>query len=157
LLQIVPTERTYDSATFAKKLGIKQSTLRNYKSYFSKAGISFQQKNNKTVYTEKHLQMFQEMMALHNQSNGTISKCVLSVLDTQDTPRTVLTDQNEQQIQSILERIKQQEQELQNLRGYIDSKLEQRDSQLINVVREIQTLKKELATAKEKKWWQFWK
>jgi hypothetical protein len=49
LLKVVPTERTYDGSIFAEKLGITPSTLRNYKSQFTKVGITFKNNKGKTI------------------------------------------------------------------------------------------------------------
>jgi len=91
LLKVVPTERTYDGSTFAEKLGITPSTLRNYKSQFTKVGITFKNNKGKTIYTENNLHMFSAMLDLHKQGGMTIAECVhavLSVQDSQDTYRT---------------------------------------------------------------------
>lgn len=160
LLKAVPQEKTYDGSIFAKTLGVTSSTLRNYKSHFVKAGISFKMKNGKTVYTETNLQMFKAMLDLYKQGGKTIAECVHavlasvhpvqdSVLTVQDTVHAV--QQYEDKVQDSL---KQMEERLQQMQQYIDTKLADRDKQLMGVIKELQEIK---AAQRKKKWWQFWR
>lgn len=61
-------------------------------------------------------------------------------------------DMNEQKKfnQSLLETLHEQQE-------YIHTKLEERDQKLMEAIREIQETKNEIASSKERKWWQFWK
>jgi hypothetical protein len=50
----------------------------------------------------------------------------------------------------ILEKLNEQQK-------IIDERLKERDMNLVNAIKEIQEIKKQVATTKEKKWWKFWK
>ncbi|MES9726417.1 MerR family transcriptional regulator, partial [Bacillus safensis] len=85
---MVPTEKTYEASIFSEKLGVSSSTLRNYKSQFAKAGVTFRNHKGKTTYTENDLVLFNKMLNLHKQGGQTIKDCVhadLSVQDSQDS------------------------------------------------------------------------
>ncbi|HAJ4038281.1 MULTISPECIES: DUF3967 domain-containing protein [Bacillaceae] len=48
-------------------------------------------------------------------------------------------------------------QELHQQREYIKNSIDKRDHDLLNAIQQMQDAKKEIAAAKEKKWWQFWR
>ena len=153
VLQLVPKEKTYSSSMFAEKLGVNQSTLRNYKTAFSKAGVSFSRENGKTAYTEQHFEMFQTMLKLYEQGQGTIVECVQAVLK---NVQSVQADEG--QLQDVLKQLEQQGQQLEQhekqieaMKKYIDTKLEERDRQLMEVVRDTQEIK---AAQQKKSFWQ---
>jgi len=162
MLQLVPKEKTYSSSMFAKKLGVNQSTLRNYKTAFSKAGVSFSKENGKTAYTEQHFEMFRTMLKSYEQGQGTITECIQAVLK-----NVQAVQKDEGQLQDVLKQLEQQgqqleqhEKQIETMKKYIDTKLEEqelrlgeRDRQLMEVVRDIQEVK----AAQQKKWWHFWK
>lgn len=47
--------------------------------------------------------------------------------------------------------------QLNEQRKIMDERLNERDMNLVNAIKEIQEVKKQVAAAKEKKWWNFWK
>ncbi|MBU8757658.1 MerR family transcriptional regulator [Priestia megaterium] len=163
MLKVVPTERTYDSSTFAEKLGITPSTLRNYKSQFTKGGITFKNNKGKTIYTENNLHMFSAMLDLHKQGGMTIAECVhavLSVQDSQDSIQDSIQDSQDnfqesvitlKQYEDIIKRIEIQEQELQKCKAQI----ERRDRQVTELMRQMQELRKQASY--KRAWWMFWK
>jgi DNA-binding transcriptional MerR regulator len=155
LLKVVPTERTYDGSTFAEKLGITPSTLRNYKSQFTKVGITFKNNKGKTIYTENNLHMFSAMLDLHKQGGMTIAECVLAVLSVQDSQDSQDSFQESvitfKQYEDIIKRLEIQEQELQKCKAQI----ERRDRQVTELMRQMQELRKQ--TNYKKAWWMFWK
>lgn len=162
MLKVVPTERTYDGSTFAEKLGITPSTLRNHKSQFTKVGITFKNNKGKTIYTENNLHMFSAMLDLHKQGGMTIAECVqavLSVQDSQDNQDSIQDSQDSfqesvitlKQYENIIKRLEIQEQELQKCKAQI----ERRDRQVTELMRQMQELRKQ--TGHKKAWWMFWK
>lgn len=146
VLQLVPKEKTYSSSMFAEKLGVNQSTLRNYKTAFSKAGVSFSRENGKTAYTEQHFEMFQTMLKLYEQGQGTIVECVQAVLK---NVQSVQADEG--QLQDVLKQLEQHEKQIEAMKKYIDTKLEERDRQLMEVVRDTQEIK---AAQQKESFWQ---
>jgi len=166
LLKVVPTERTYDGSTFAEKLGITPSTLRNHKSQFTKVGITFKNNKGKTIYTENNLHMFSAMLDLHKQGGMTIAECVHAVLSVQDSQDSIQDSQDSiqdsqdsfqesvitlKQYEDIIKRLEIQEQELQKCKAQI----ERRDRQVTELMRQMQELRKQ--TGHKKAWWMFWK
>lgn len=162
MLKVVPTERTYDGSTFAEKLGITPSTLRNYKSQFTKVGITFKNIKGKTIYTENNLHMFSTMLDLHKQGGMTIAECVLAVLSIQDSQDSIQDSQDSQdsfqesiitfkQYEDIIKRLEIQEKELQKCKAQI----ERRDRQVTELMRQMQELRKQADY--KRAWWMFWK
>lgn len=165
MLKVVPRERTYDGSTFAEKLGITPSTLRNYKSQFTKVGITFKNNKGKTIYTENNLHMFSAMLDLHKQGGVTIAECIHAVLSVQDSQDSIKDSQDSQdsqdsfqesiitlkQYEDIIKRIEIQEQELQKCK----TQIERRDRQVTELMRQMQELKKQASY--KRVWWMFWK
>jgi DNA-binding transcriptional MerR regulator len=169
---VVPTEKTYEASIFAEKLGVSSSTLRNYKSQFAKAGVTFRNHKGKTIYTENDLLLFNKMLNLHKQGGKTIKDCVLTVLtvlsvqdsqdstqDNQDSMDNIKDNQDSfqkyaitfKQYEDIIKRLEIQEQELQKYKAQI----ERRDRQVTELMRQMQELRKQ--TGHKKAWWMFWK
>ncbi|CDO05229.1 hypothetical protein BN988_03819 [Oceanobacillus picturae] len=59
-------------------------------------------------------------------------------------------EQQEQFNHKVLEKLQEQQ-------DYIKNSIDRRDSELLSAIKQIQETKKEIAAAKEKKWWEFWK
>jgi DNA-binding transcriptional MerR regulator len=169
LLKVVPTEKTYEASIFAEKLGVSSSTLRNYKSQFAKAGVTFRNHKGKTIYTENDLLLFNKMLNLHKQGGKTIKDCVLTVLSVQDSQDSTQDNQDSmdnikdnqdsfqeyaitfKQYEDIIKRLEIQEQELQKYKAQI----ERRDRQVTELMRQMQELRKQ--TCRKRAWWIFWK
>ena len=169
MLKVVPTEKTYEASIFAEKLGVSSSTLRNYKSQFAKAGVTFRNHKGKTIYTENDLLLFNKMLNLHKQGGKTIKDCVLTVLSVQDSQDSTQDNQDSmdnikdnqdsfqeyaitfKQYEDIIKRLEIQEQELQKYKAQI----ERRDRQVTELMRQIQELRKQ--TCRKRAWWMFWK
>jgi len=166
---VVPTEKTYEASIFAEKLGVSSSTLRNYKSQFAKAGVTFRNHKGKTIYTENDLLLFNKMLNLHKQGGKTIKDCVLTVLSVQDSQDSTQDNQDSmdnikdnqdsfqeyaitfKQYEDIIKRLEIQEQELQKYKAQI----ERRDRQVTELMRQMQELRKQ--TCRKRAWWIFWK
>ena len=162
MLKVVPTEKTYEASIFAEKLGVSSSTLRNYKSQFTKAGVTFRNHKGKTIYTENDLLLFNKMLNLHKQGGKTIKDCVHAVLSVQDSQDSTQDNQDSmdsfqeyaitfKQYEDIIKRLEIQEQELQKYKAQI----ERRDRQVTELMRQMQELRKQ--TSYKRAWWMFWK
>ena len=169
MLKVVPTEKTYEASIFAEKLGVSSSTLRNYKSQFAKAGVTFRNHKGKTIYTENDLFLFNKMLNLHKQGGKTIKDCVLTVLSVQDSQDSTQDNQDSKnnikdseesfqkyaitfkQYEEIIKRLEIQEQELQKYKAQI----ERRDRQVTELMRQMQELRKQ--ACRKRAWWMFWK
>ncbi|KAB2486526.1 DUF3967 domain-containing protein [Priestia endophytica] len=172
MLRVVPQERKYSNADLAKILEVPEATLRTYKSHFTKAGITFNKEGKQIVYTEEQVRLFKDMLELHRKGNQTIKECVVTVVNkVQHVESIVKTDSTNttdetttyMALEDLLERVKTLENQSSEQRENIEflneelSKMPERDKRLMNVIRDIQTVKSELEAAKKKKWWQFWK
>lgn len=172
MLKVVPTEKTYEASIFAEKLGVSSSTLRNYKSQFSKANVTFRNYKGKTIYTENDLVLFNKMLNLHKQGGQTIKECVHAVLSVQDNTDNVKDRQDSmdgqdnaqdkqesfqeytitfKQYEDIIKRLEIQEQELHKYKAQV----ERRDRQVTELMRQMQELRKQ--TRCKRAWWMFWK
>ena len=68
----------------------------------------------------------------------------------------IIADQKEE-IAELRKHVAVIENRQQEQQEYINSKLEERDQQLMESIREIQEAKNQLAATQQKKWWKFWK
>ncbi|MGY8623538.1 DUF3967 domain-containing protein [Bacillus safensis] len=59
-------------------------------------------------------------------------------------------NEQKQIIQSLIQTIHEHQ-------HYIEAKLEERDKNLIEALKENEEMKKQIAAVQQKKWWQFWK
>ncbi|WP_197202735.1 DUF3967 domain-containing protein [Bacillus safensis] len=59
-------------------------------------------------------------------------------------------NEQKQIIQSLIQTIHEHQ-------HYIEAKLEERDKNLIEALKENEEMKKQIAAVHQKKWWQFWK
>ena len=75
-------------------------------------------------------------------------------VNTPRSPELDLKAEREKLKQELLQEIKQ---ELLGTEQRILERLEKRDQLLIQHVREIQEIKRMIAAAQQKKWWEFWK
>lgn len=172
MLRVVPQERKYSNAELAKILEVPEATLRTYKSHFTKAGITFNKEGKQIIYTEEQVRLFKDMLKLHRRGDQTIKECVVTVVnEAQHVESVVKTDSTNttdetithMALEDLLERVKTLENQSREQGENIDflneelSKMPERDKKLMNVIRDIQTVKSELEAAKKKKWWQFWK
>lgn len=153
VLHLVKGQQTYSSSDVAKLLEIAPSTLRKYNLHFSKVGISFTKEKGRLVYTEQDINLFQELIKLHEKGGTTLKNCVIKVVQqSQLVPETV-EEQHKQDVNEV-KSLEQMEQRLQQMQQYIDTKLADRDKQLMEVIEELQEIK---AAQRKKKWWQFWR
>lgn len=163
----------------AGKLGISYDTLRKYNTVFYEVGHTFQKVKNKVMYSHSDIEILQQFLSLHKETDYSLRECAsfvvtgeISQLGAQSlktlTKQFEQTKQEQHQLnQALLEQInhhtdqlkgaenvlQQQSQQLEALQKYIDTKLEERDRKLMEVVRDLQEVK----AAQQKKWWQFWK
>ena len=69
--------------------------------------------------------------------------------------RQIIEEQHKQ-IQQLTKQIEQQNEQTKLLQANENEREKERHDNLMQLIREIQEVKKELAAAKEKKWWKFW-
>lgn len=168
--QVIPLERLQrplNSTDVANTLNIPPSTLRTYTGHFKRLGHPLQKKNGRIVYSIRDVELFKEMMKLHEQGFGTIRECVLNVVNVRNNVVNIedskdnVDKQNEQCKQAqdtsltieTTNEIAKIRQEMEELRKYVDESIKKRDELLVKTLREVLESKQK----KKKKWWQFWK
>lgn len=77
-------------------------------------------------------------------------------LEQMSTTMQIMANQKEE-IAELRKHIADVENQQQEQREYINTKLEERDRKLLESIREIQETKKQIAATQRKKWWVFWK
>ncbi|MES9667880.1 MerR family transcriptional regulator [Bacillus nitratireducens] len=154
-------KRLINSKDVANTLNISPSTLRTYTAHFRRCGHSFDKKQGKVLYTEQDLELLKRMIQLHLEGKGTITECIKSVLNIEDTVDTPATSDNSEQVQQLEQNCREIQTELANLqeemkkiKNYVDTRLEERDQLLVATLREVLKSKKE---KHKKKWWHIWK
>jgi len=96
--------------------------------------------------------------AAQQQSKTDPNQYVLQLqlaVEQMSTAMQVIADQKEE-IAELRKHVAVIENRQQEQQEYINSKLEERDQQLMESIREIQEAKNQLAATQQKKWWQFW-
>ncbi|KAA6448162.1 DUF3967 domain-containing protein [Bacillus cereus] len=165
--------QTYWGSEVAKNLGIGSSTLRKYCLALEEVGYPFERGNNNSrIFYHKDVATIERLVTAMNKKNVTLEQAInLAMTSTEENEiATVATDSiaNTEQIKALIERIKRLEQLNLELIQRLDQqskilketdaqriiKEEQRDIQLIQVLREIQDSKRLIAASEQKK--SFW-
>ncbi|PJN50708.1 DUF3967 domain-containing protein [Bacillus mycoides] len=164
---------TYWGSEVAKNLGIGSSTLRKYCLALEEAGYPFERGNNNSrIFYHKDVATIERIVTAMNKKNVTLEQAInLAMTSTEDNEiTTVATDSvaGAEHIKTLTERIERLEQLNLDLIQRLDqqSKIlqetdarrvireEQRDIQLMQVLREIQENKQLIAASEQKK--TFW-
>ncbi|MBR0608094.1 DUF3967 domain-containing protein, partial [Bacillus safensis] len=87
-------------------------------------------------------------ITIDNHTESTALTLNESIEDIRNTLNSQMNEQK-QIIQSLIQTIHEQQ-------YYIEAKLEEHDKHLIEALKENEEMKKQIATAQQKKWWQFW-
>ncbi|PEX21376.1 DUF3967 domain-containing protein [Bacillus cereus] len=162
--------QTYWGSEVAKNLGIGSSTLRKYCLALEEAGYPFERGNNNSrIFYHKDVATIERLVTAMNKKNVTLEQAInLAMTSTEENEiATVATDNvaDTQHIKTLTERIERLEQLNLELIQRLDqqSKLlqetdaqriireEQRDVQLMQVLREIQDSKRLIAASEQKK------
>ncbi|MBQ4874472.1 DUF3967 domain-containing protein [Bacillus safensis] len=126
-------ETWHSIKSLEKELQIPDTTLRRY---IRQHGHHLNIKKNGKSY-------------LINHTESTALTLNESIKDIKNTLNSQMNEQK-QIIQSLIQTIHEQQ-------HYIEAKLEERDKHLIEALKENEEMKKQIAAAQQKKWWQFWK
>ncbi|WP_144508539.1 MerR family transcriptional regulator [Bacillus mycoides] len=163
-------QRPLNSSDVVNKLNIPPSTLRTYTAHFRRLGHTFQKKNGRILYSTCDVELFKQMMELHEQGFGTIPECVYNVVNvhrnvvnSSNNSEDTMDNQNKQikqpqdtcsQIETVDE-ISQIRKEMKELREFVDESIKKRDELLLQTLREVLDAKQK--KQKKKRWWQLWK
>ncbi|ALC55294.1 MULTISPECIES: DUF3967 domain-containing protein [Bacillus cereus group] len=162
--------QTYWGSEVAKNLGIGSSTLRKYCLALEEVGYPFERGNNNSrIFYHKDVATIERLVTAMNKKNVTLEQAInLAITSTEENEiATVVTDSvaDTEDIKGLTERIERLEQLNLELIQRLDqqSKLlqetdaqriireEQRDIQLMQVLREIQDSKRLIAASEQKK------
>ncbi|MEH7752138.1 DUF3967 domain-containing protein [Bacillus toyonensis] len=162
--------QTYWGSEVAKNLGIGSSTLRKYCLALEEVGYPFERGNNNSrIFYHKDVATIERLVTAMNKKNVTLEQAInLAITSTEENEiATAVTDDvaNTEQIKALTERIERLEQLNLELIQRLDrqSKFlqetdakriireEQRDIQLMQVLREIQDSKRLIAASEQKK------
>ncbi|MEK4620734.1 MerR family transcriptional regulator [Bacillus sp. FSL K6-0273] len=159
-------QRPLNSSDVVNKLNIPSSTLRTYTAHFRRLGHTFQKKNGRILYSTRDVELFKQMMELHEQGFGTIPECVYNVVNSSNNSKDTMDNvdnQNKQMKQpqdtsspiDTIDEIVRIRKEMEELRKYVDESIKKRDELLLQTLREVLETKQQ--RQKKKRWWQFWK
>ncbi|MBG9832035.1 MerR family transcriptional regulator [Bacillus wiedmannii] len=159
-------QRPLNSSDVVNKLNIPSSTLRTYTAHFRCLGHTFQKKNGRILYSIRDVELFKQMMELHEQGFGTIPECVYNVVNSSNNSKDTMDNvdnQNKQMKQpqdnsspiDTVDEIVRIRKEMEELRKYVDESIKKRDELLLQTLREVLETKQQ--KQKKKRWWQFWK
>lgn len=156
MLKLVESGEIYSSRELAEMLGITTATLRKYNFFLSKAGITFQKEKGKLVYSSEDVSLFRKLMKLHARTGTTLEQCVaelaeeMGVVTEQPQPVTEVTNTvtstvtESAKLEELESKLTTQFQEqMKEMREYIDTKLNERDEKLTTVMRDMQQVKQE--------------
>lgn len=159
-------QRPLNSSDVVNKLNIPPSTLRTYTAHFRRLGHTFQKKNGRILYSTRDVELFKQMMELHEQGFGTIPQCVYNVVNSSNNSEDTMDKVDNQNKQMKLpqdtsspidtvDEIARIRKEMEELRKYVDETIKKRDELLLQTLREVLNAKQN--KQKKKRWWQFWK
>ncbi|MFV1457360.1 DUF3967 domain-containing protein [Bacillus mycoides] len=165
--------QTYWGSEVAKNLGIGSSTLRKYCLALEEVGYHFERGNNNSrIFYHKDVATIERLVTAMNKKNVTLEQAInLAMTSAEENEiATIATDSvaSTEHIKTLTERIERLEQLNLELIQRLDqqSKIlketdakriireEQRDIQLMNVLREIQDSKRLITASEQKK--SFW-
>ncbi|MEK4677752.1 MULTISPECIES: MerR family transcriptional regulator [Bacillus] len=158
--QVISLQRPLNCSDVVNKLNIPQSTLRTYTAHFRRLGHTFQKKNGRILYSTRDVELFKQMMELHEQGFGTITECVYNVVNSSNNSEDTVDKQMKQPQDTsspidTVDEIARIRKEMEELRKYVDESIKKRDELLLQTLREVLDAKQK--KKKKKRWWQFWK
>jgi DNA-binding transcriptional MerR regulator len=147
--------KVYSSKDVAKRLLIEPVTVRKYSQMLEEQGYSFT-KDEKSwrQYSEDDVRFLEYLCNLKSMGRSLdesvqhVATLYRSSLSISQSDISLQEEEN-----PLIQFIKKQEEFNKKLLDRMD----QRDKSLMAVIEELQETKKQIAAAKEKKWWQFWK
>ncbi|MET3684471.1 DNA-binding IscR family transcriptional regulator [Alkalibacillus flavidus] len=156
-------EKAYWTHEIASILNVSDSTLRKWCMALEKEGYVFTKGENNSraflVRDKQALLYFKQLVKVEGRTIKMASVQVFNEFLSNERTTPVRTEYEgvrgafDSELKKLNDRMDKQEEFNQKLLDRID----QRDSNLMAVLREVQEHKKELAMTKKKKWWQFWK
>lgn len=164
-------EVIHDTSSVSKILGVQESTLRKYCTLMQKKVSVSKNTVGHRVFYEADIDVLKQIVELKNTSTLTLDESVEKILnpDIASTTDVASVDNmvdvaymklleefsafKAEQQQFNTELLKQ----LQSQHDYIKNSIDERDRKLMLALKESQEARREIASANQKKWWQFWK
>ncbi|PEA52727.1 hypothetical protein CON64_22135 [Bacillus pseudomycoides] len=162
--------QTYWGSEVAKNLGIGSSTLRKYCLALEEAGYPFERGNNNSrIFFHKDVATIECLVTAMNKKNVTLEQAINlamtsvieneiaivatdSVADTEHTKALIERIERLEQLNlELIQRLDQQSKLLQETDAQRIIREEQRDIQLMQVLREIQDSKRLIAASEQRK------
>lgn len=164
-------ETVYSNKELSKLLGVKESTLRKYCLAFEEQGYRFHKNEfGYRGFFEKDVILLRRLIDLKNDPAMTTVRAIKAILSSFDTESGTGVVTDVERVRSTGTRSLQHHNDLKIVEEFRDfqkrqeefnqallERIDQRDKNLMMVLREVQETRREIATAKQKKWWQFWK
>ncbi|HDR7921502.1 DUF3967 domain-containing protein [Bacillus toyonensis] len=143
--------QTYWGAEVAKNLGIGSSTLRKYCLALEEAGYFFKRGNNNSrIFYHNDVATIEQLIVAMKKNNLTLDQAINLVMTNVIKNEVAIIEH----IKALLERVKRLEQFNLELIQRFDQQImreEQRDVQLMQVLREIQDNNRLIAALEQKK------
>lgn len=162
-------EKSYWSKEIAGTVGIADSTLRKWCRLLETAGYRFvKDDNNRRAFTERDAILLKQLKILTYEKGIALDTAINAVIArfgdgaTRDIPLpgTPAVPQDDKRYDQIMERFDQQEafnkallDRLDRQTEYIEQSIKKRDENLMQVLKDMQETKKQIAAANEKKSW----
>lgn len=167
----------YNSSDVATLLQIKESTLRKYCLFLMEEGYEFlTNEMGYRAYRDMDIVALRKLLELKTEGNMTLkqaSKVVVTVHNGKAVATPVITEEQYNSLleefqafresqeafgQELLKRLERQQDYLLQQQKYIENRLNERDNNLVQVMKQTLEARREIAaTEAQKKWWQFWK
>lgn len=162
--------QTYWGSEVAKNLGIGSSTLRKYCLALEEVGYPFERgSNNSRIFYHKDVAIIERLLTAMNKKNVTLEQAVnlamTSVIENEiatvatgsvvDTEQIIVLSERIERLEQLnlelIQRLDQQSKFLQETDAQRIIREEQRDIQLMQVLREIQDSKRLIAASEQRK------
>lgn len=169
------SQSIYTSKDVATLLNIQESTLRKYCIMLEEHGYHFHKnEHGHRGFLDNDVITLRKLIEIKSHPDMTLKQACNAIMtwvkekDMSGVDTNVITEneQHDGRYDELKEMIHQQNQMLKQMaikmdeqQRYIDERLEKRDQQFMNAIREMQEEKRvllEIAAATKKKWWQFW-
>lgn len=161
----------HDTKDVAAHFEIHTSTVRKYCDFLEKAGYSFHKNEyGHRGFFDEDLMVFRKLIELKaTMSLENASKSAIAWKNQEDVSEVATKkEQYSTRYIDLLDEFKafKKEQDsfnrellkqLQKQQDHIDNRLKERDKNLMDAINQKLETQKQLASAKEKKWWKFWK
>lgn len=167
----------YSSADVATLLQIKESTLRKYCLFLMEEGYEFlTNEMGYRAYRDVDVVALRKLLELKTEGNMTLkqaSKAVVAIHNGKSVSTPVITEEQYNSLleefrtfresqeafsQELLKRLERQQDYIEQQQRYIERRLNERDQNLVQVMKQTLEARREIAAAEEKKrWWQFWR